>query len=116
MASKELPIPNDEFTVEGHPAFLASPVDQPDGRRTPWVWYAPTLPAYPAPEDAQMLQRFLDTGIAVAGIDVGESFGNPEGRRLFTALHEELTTHRGLSRKACLLARSRGGTTPSAAR
>ncbi|MDA0747891.1 MAG: prolyl oligopeptidase family serine peptidase [bacterium] len=56
-----------------------------------------------------MFQKFLDAGIAIAGIDVGESFGSPEGRRLFTALYTELTQQRGFSEKTCLLARSRGG-------
>lgn len=105
---KSLPIPGDIFSVEGHPAFLISPPGDRADRPTPWVWYAPTLPAYPAPEEAWMFGKFLDAGIAVAGIDVGESYGSPEGRRLFTSLHEVLVG-RGLSRKACLLARSRGG-------
>ncbi len=56
-----------------------------------------------------MFERFLNAGIAIAGIDVGESFGSPAGRKLFTALHQELVTQRRLAKKACLLARSRGG-------
>jgi len=47
--------------------------------------------------------------MAVAGIDVGESYGNPAGRALFSALYEELVQKRGLSKTPCLLARSRGG-------
>jgi hypothetical protein len=56
-----------------------------------------------------MFQKFLDAGIAVAGIDVGESYGNPAGRALFSALYQELVQHRRLSKTPCLLARSRGG-------
>ena len=56
-----------------------------------------------------MFQKFLDAGMAVAGIDVGESYGNPAGRALFSALYEELVQKRGLSKTPCLLARSRGG-------
>jgi alpha-beta hydrolase superfamily lysophospholipase len=56
-----------------------------------------------------MFERFRDAGIAIAGIDVGESFGSPDGRALYTSLHEELVQRRGLSLKPCLLARSRGG-------
>lgn len=56
-----------------------------------------------------MFRQFLDAGMAIAGIDVGESYGSPAGRMSFTAFHEELTDLRGLCRKACLLARSRGG-------
>jgi dipeptidyl aminopeptidase/acylaminoacyl peptidase len=107
MVEKALPMPGETFAIEDHTAFLISP---PDRRvPTPWVFYAPTLPAYPASEEAWMFQRFLDAGIAIAGIDVGESYGSPEGRQLFTALHEELVARHGLSKKACLLARSRGG-------
>jgi dipeptidyl aminopeptidase/acylaminoacyl peptidase len=56
-----------------------------------------------------MFARFLAAGIAVAVIDVGESFGSPRGRAHFTALHDELVQRRGFSAKPCLLARSRGG-------
>lgn len=56
-----------------------------------------------------MFQKFLDAGIAIAGIDIGESYGSPAGRALYTELYQELVKQRGLSRKPCLLARSRGG-------
>jgi dipeptidyl aminopeptidase/acylaminoacyl peptidase len=56
-----------------------------------------------------MHERFLDAGIAVAGIDVGEAYGGPKGRALFTALYKELTTRRGFAPRPCLLGRSRGG-------
>jgi len=56
-----------------------------------------------------MFQKFTNAGIAVAGIDVGESCGNPSGRALFSAFYEELVLKRGLSKTPCLLARSRGG-------
>jgi len=56
-----------------------------------------------------MFQKFLQAGLAVAGLDVGESYGSPTGRALSTALYEELTQKRGLSKTPCLLARSRGG-------
>jgi pimeloyl-ACP methyl ester carboxylesterase len=56
-----------------------------------------------------MFEKFLDAGLGIAGIDVGESYGSPAGRALFTAFYEELTKVRGLSRKPVLLGRSRGG-------
>jgi hypothetical protein len=106
---KALPLPGETFLVEGRTAFLIRPSSEKAGTLTPWVWYAPTLPGLPGPEETWMFRRFLAAGLAVAGIDVGESFGNPEGRRLYSSLHAELTRNRGCSRKACLLARSRGG-------
>ena len=56
-----------------------------------------------------MFERFLKAGIAIAGIDVGESYGSPKGRTLYSALHKDLVEKRGLAKQACLLARSRGG-------
>lgn len=107
--SKELPLPGETFTVEGRPAFLILPQKRDSAKPTPWVWYAPTLPNMPGMEEAWMFEQFLSNGIAVAGIDVGESMGHPAGRTLFTAFHKEMTTKRGMAAKPCLLARSRGG-------
>ena len=76
---------------------------------TPWVWYAPTLADMPGDAEEWMFGRFLDAGVAIAGVDVGESCGNPEGRRLYTLLHEELAGTRNFSKTPCMLARSRGG-------
>jgi alpha-beta hydrolase superfamily lysophospholipase len=56
-----------------------------------------------------MFERFLAAGLAIAGVDVGESFGSPRGREGFSALYEELVGRRGFAPKPCLLARSRGG-------
>jgi predicted esterase len=107
--SKPLPIAGEVFCVEGCTAFIIQPQPEAMGLKMPWVWYAPTLPGLPAEEESWMFRKFLDAGVAIAGIDVGESFGNPAGRALFTAFYEELVRRRGLSKTPCLLARSRGG-------
>jgi pimeloyl-ACP methyl ester carboxylesterase len=106
---KNLPLPGETFTVEGRPAFLMLPKRRDVSKPIPWVWYAPTLPNLPGREEAWMFVQLLSNGIAVAGVDVGESMGNPAGRALFTAFHKEMRTRRGMSAKPCLLARSRGG-------
>lgn len=108
-AIKDLPIKGEVFTIENHVAFIIPPEQKASGEKTSWVWYAPTLAGLPGPEEIWMFERFLKAGIAIVGIDVGESFGSPEGRKLFSALHKELVQNRGFSEKACLLARSRGG-------
>jgi hypothetical protein len=96
--------------VQGHTAFLIMPDRAAvSNSPIPWVWYAPTLPGLPGAEEKWMFQKFINAGIAVAGIDVGESYGNPAGRALFSSLYEELVSKRGLSKTPCLLARSRGG-------
>ena len=107
--TKMLPLPGGVFSVEQHAAFLIPPAAKNAGQATPWVWYAPTLPGLPGPEEKWMFEKFLKAGIAIAGIDVGESYGSPAGRRLFTAFYQELVAKRGFSTQACLLARSRGG-------
>lgn len=56
-----------------------------------------------------MFRQFLDAGIAIAGVDVGESFGSPKGRTVYNSLHKRLTSVEGFDGRACLLARSRGG-------
>ena len=105
---KKLPMPGDVFRVEGRTAFVIAPDKKSDGA-TPWVWYAPTLPNLPGIEERWMFERFTKAGIAIAGIDVGESYGSPDGRKLFSALHRELTEKRGFAPKPVLLGRSRGG-------
>jgi len=107
--AKELPVPGEVFAVADCTAFLVRPGHAAAGREMPWVWYAPTLPGLPAMEEQWMFQKFLDAGMAIAGIDVGESFGNPRGREIFSMLYQELVGKRGLSKRPCLLARSRGG-------
>ena len=68
-----------------------------------------TLPGLPGPEERWMFERFLNAGVAIAGIDVGESFGSPEGRTLFSAFHKQLTEQRKFASRPVLLGRSRGG-------
>ena len=108
---RALPIPGEAFEVDGCKAFVILPAaeNRLANRPIPWVWYAPTLPALPEARESWMFKRFLAVGIAVAGVDVGESYGNPQGRAHFTALYRELTEKRGFSRKPVLLPRSRGG-------
>ena len=107
--SKALPLAGEVFSLQGHTAFLILPGPAAARDAMPWVWYAPTLPELPGAAEKWMFQKFSDAGIAVAGIDVGESYGSPAGRALFSAFYEELVRRRGLSSKPCLLVRSRGG-------
>lgn len=107
--NKKLPIDGGKiFLCEGKTAFLIMPNDIKDNRDIPWVFYAPTLKNLPK-DEGWMFKRLLDNGIAIAGIDVGESYGNDEGRRIFSELYKELVSKYNLNKKVCLLARSRGG-------
>ncbi|MFT4541788.1 MAG: hypothetical protein ACI835_004250 [Planctomycetota bacterium] len=109
-ANKTLPRPGEVFSVDGHTAFVIEPssLEQRKGPR-PWVWYAPTLSGLPSDAESWMFERFLHAGIAIAGVDVGESYGSPAGTIAYQALYERLTRSRGYAAKPVLLARSRGG-------
>lgn len=106
IAPKELPIRGQTFEIEGCVAFCIFP--EKPRKPSPWVWYAPTLPRLPGEPEKWMFAQFLAAGLAVAGMDIGESFGSPAGRRLYSAFHQHLCA-KGFSAKAGLLARSRGG-------
>jgi pimeloyl-ACP methyl ester carboxylesterase len=106
---KSLPLPGEVFLVQGREAFVIPPQASPANGPVPWVWYAPTLPGLPGDEERWMFERFARGGSAIAGIDVGESFGSPDGRALYSAFYDELTRNRGFAPKPVMLGRSRGG-------
>lgn len=110
-AATALPAPGERFVVAGRPAFLipARDAEARPAQAKPWVWYAPTLPPYPGQEERWLIERLLAAGIALAGIDVGESYGSPAGSNQFTALHTHLVQTRGYAPRPVLLGRSRGG-------
>jgi hypothetical protein len=103
-----LPCTVDFFDVEGCPAFLIRPTGKAESSPMPWVWYAPVI-GHPNPSHAWMLREWLEKGIGMAGVDVGESSGNPRGRKVYTALWETLCTRYHMAEQPCLLPQSRGG-------
>jgi len=106
--AKSLPVPGEVFAVGDRPAFLISGrAGLPRSGRV-WVWYAPTLPGLPGAEERWMFQKLQEAGIAVAGIDAGESYGSPAGCAVYDGLHAEMV-RRGYSQRPVLLGRSRGG-------
>ena len=105
--SKTLPLAGEAFQIDGHDAFVILPPDARDD--IPWVWYRATLSGLPAQSEVWMFERLLAQGVAIAGIDVGESFGSPDGTKLYTAFYGYLVSKRQFREKPCLLARSRGG-------
>lgn len=91
-----------------HRAFLIPAPRAPERGPRPWVWYAPTLPNLPGGHENWLFTRLLAAGVSIAGVDVGESYGNAAGRAGFDRLHA-LLVGRGYSARPALLARSRGG-------
>ena len=107
--STRLGLAGADLLVEGHAAFILIPAETNRANPQPWIFYAPTLPGLPDEAEKWMHERFLAAGIAVAGVDAGEAYGNPASLELFNALHRELTQNRGFAKRCCLLGRSRGG-------
>lgn len=99
----------ESFTVDGRLAFVFMPPEKKRAKPQPWIFYAPTLPAYPDEAERWMHEQFLAAGIAVAGIDVGEAYGSPKSHAAFDALYRELTGKRGFAARPCVFGRSRGG-------
>lgn len=106
-SQKKLPLPGESFKFNGDDAFIIKPKGGKEA--IPWVWYAPTLNGLPAESEKWMFEKFLNAGVAIVGIDVGESFGNPVGREKYQSFYDYLVLTRNLNAKPCLLARSRGG-------
>lgn len=104
-----LVLPGTNFTIEGRSAFIFMPPEEKRTNPQPWIFYAPTLSGYPDGAERWMHEQFLAAGIAVAGVDVGEAYGNSKSHIVFDALHRELTEKRGFAKKLCLFGRSRGG-------
>src|SRR5690349_1228322 len=72
------------LTFNGRPAFVILPKGDAPAAPRGWVWYAPTFKnQYPNARHTFLIERALKAGMGVAGIDVGESYGSPEGTRLF---------------------------------
>jgi hypothetical protein len=112
---KNLILPGEVFEVAGKTAFLFTPASDAEvpAQDKPWILYAPTLPAYPDEAERWMHERFTTAGVAVAGVDTGESYGSPAGVTAAEALHAEMV-RRGYSKRPALLGRSRGGLWASA--
>lgn len=90
-SARALPLPGESWQLEGHWAFLILPDRAGKPGPTPWVWYAPHLdPDLPGDAEKWMFERFIVAGIAVAGIDVGESYGGPAGREIYSTLYHAL--------------------------
>ena len=106
---KKLILPGESFLLGARPSFILWPEKSKRQKPQPWIMYSPTLRGLPDRHEKWMHEKFLAAGVAVAGIDIGEAYGSPEGQKHFTALHRELTEKRGFASRPCLLGRSRGG-------
>jgi pimeloyl-ACP methyl ester carboxylesterase len=116
VESKEYGATRVDFAVSGGSGFVIKPNhSEPPGLK-PWLWYAPTfvkatppMGRYPNESLTWLFTRLLDKGVWIAGVDVGESYGNPQGRKAYTQFYKYARKEFALSPRPCLLAQSRGG-------
>jgi len=106
---RNLMVPGEAFEINGQRAFILWPDEQKRRQPQPWIMYAPAMPAYPDAHEEWMHRKFLEAGIAVAGIDMGEAYGSPQGTAGLSKLYDHLVSQRDFHPKPCLLGRSRGG-------
>ena len=108
--SQALGFTRQDFEVSGRPGLVILPHTHADGN--PWVFYAPILQHHlPDCLDQHdwLFRSLLEKGFAIGGVDVGESYGNPQGRAVFSDFHRTVVNAFALSTKVCLLPQSRGG-------
>lgn len=99
----------ESFLLNGRHAFTMKPKSPAKSEnRKPWIFYGPTLQRTPDKSESWMHQKFLDAGVAIAGIDVGEGYGSPKVFPHFEALYQKMVAD-GYSKTPALLGRSRGG-------
>jgi pimeloyl-ACP methyl ester carboxylesterase len=108
-ADEQYGVPRTRIAIGKHAGFLLQPPRPASDGTRPWVWYAPTIGKYPNESNAWLLRQLLDRGFYVAGVDVGESYGSPAGRKVFTDFYHRVVRDYQLEPKARLLAQSRGG-------
>jgi alpha-beta hydrolase superfamily lysophospholipase len=108
-AKPELILPGETFEIEGRPAFVFLPKETLKQTAQPWVLYCITVPGYPDVHEKWLHEQLLNAGVAVAGVDAGESFGSPAGVKLMDSLYEYLVSKRHFSKRPAVLGRSRGG-------
>lgn len=94
--------------------FLFKPTAHSASTDRPWLWYAPTLLSlpngpYPNASTHWLFSKLLAEGIWIAGVDVGESYGAPAGRSIYSEFYKDVTSKFHLSRRPCFLGQSRGG-------
>src|SRR6185295_8562338 len=92
------------LTFNDRPAFVILPKGDAPAQARGWVWYAPTFKnGYPNARHTFLIDRALKAGMGIAGIDVGESYGSPEGTKLYAGFHDAIVARFKLSAKAVLL-------------
>jgi pimeloyl-ACP methyl ester carboxylesterase len=100
------------LTVGGRNAYVVKPKGKADPDRR-WIWIFPFWlginDGHGRLHHRVYVERFLEAGFHVAGIDVGTSCGSPSAAKLCHAFYERLASEFRLNRKARLVGQSNGG-------
>lgn len=95
------------FEVGGNKAYLFAAPLPAVGK--PWIWYAPTIKGdVIIARHKKYFDAFMQEGIALAGLDLGEVRGAPGSTARFTEFYDAMIA-RGYSSTPVLLGQSRGG-------
>lgn len=98
-----------DFNIGEARAFVVLPTKAAVDGTKPWVWYSPTfIGRHPDPSHEWMAASLLDAGFAIAGVEVGESYGSPKGTQIYSELYAQMIA-KGFDAKPSLLPQSRGG-------
>src|SRR5271170_7339360 len=101
---------SNEVSIRGYRGVVILSRQPAADHGAPWVWYAPTpWGGYPDDNYKWLFHNLLSKGISIAGLDIGDSFGNEKGRAAYTDFYNYVTAKYGLSTRPCLQAQSRGG-------
>jgi len=95
--------------VGEHKGFVILPTKEAGDGSHPWLWYAPTIGRHPNRANEWLFRPLVAQGFAVAGVDVGESYGSPAGRKVYSEFYAHVRKEYGLDARASLVAQSRGG-------
>ena len=79
-----------------------------------WLWVSNLFLAVHWPDGGgvvhrYMVERALERGFHVVGLDVGASLGSPAGADLYDRFHKLVVERYGLNSRACMMGHSNGG-------
>lgn len=105
-AEDALPKKPESFDVAGNAGMVYAAPKPAEGK--PWLWYMPTFQTIAFAGKKAYFEAFLNSGIAIAGYNLGEVRGAPGSTAKNLLFYEEMVK-RGYSPKPIVLGQSRGG-------
>ena len=98
-----------DLTFEDRPAYIFLPSKASPEKPMRWAWYVYFDGYAPGQRQAWLFERILGAGMAIAAVNVGESYGSPAGIELQQKFFRARTAQFSLSPEVVLLPQSRGG-------